>query len=351
MTLKELATEAKVSISTVSKALNKSPDISEETKKNILDLAEQYGYRKKYRKKSSAKPGFSGPKIGMIYSDVVSRYYSRLIQAYSDKISSMGGILLACDAQFSNERVTMLCNFLDQQCQVDGIISIMASCDLAAMPKTRAPLLCNVGVKAMPSLINGDYAFDYICINAKTGMTQAIEFLARNGHRDIAYLGEAHSYNRRILFEDIMNQLALPIREGFIRSTNLRFEEAGYRMMREMLQEGLEPTAVICSYDDIAIGASKAINEAGLRIPEDISLIGNDDTRQRIYNQRILSSISSFVDDQVSIGMAMLMKRISSATSNAVQNVSLQTAFMPYETVGPCRTRSRDASAEVQSGH
>ena len=337
MTLKELAMEAKVSTSTVSKALNNSPDISEETKKYILDLAERNGYRKKYRKKSSAKPGFSGPKIGLIYSDVVSRYYSRLIQAYSDKIASMGGLLLACDAQFSNERITTLCNFLDQQCQVDGIISIMASCDLAAMPKTRAPLLCNVGVKAMPSLINGDYAFDYICINAKTGMTQAIEYLVRNGHRDIAYLGETHSQNRRLLFEDIMNQLGLPIQEGFIRTTNLRFEEGGYRMMREMLQEGLRPTAVICGYDDNAVGAAKAINEAGLRVPEDISIIGYDDTRQRIYNQKMLSSISSFIDDQVSIGMAMLMKRISSATSNAVQNVSLQTAFMPYETVGPCR--------------
>ena len=318
MTLKELAMEANVSTSTVSKALNNSPDISEETKKYILDLAEQHGYRKKYRKKSAAKPGFAGPKIGLIYSDVVSRYYSRLIQTYSDKVSAMGGILLACDAQFSNERITMLCNFLDQQCQVDGIISIMGSCDLSAMPKTRAPLLCNVGVKAMPSLLNGDYPFDYICINAKTGMTQAIEYLVRNGHRDIAYIGEAHSLNRRLLFEDIMTQLNLPIQDGFIRTTNLRFEEGGYRMMRDLLQEGLRPTAVICGY-------------------EDISLIGYDDTRQRIYNQKMLSSISSFIDDQVSIGMAMLMKRISTATSNAVQNVSLQTAFMPYETVGPCR--------------
>ena len=169
-------------------------------------------------------------------------------------------------------------------------------------------------------------------------MTQAIEYLVRNGHRNIAYLGETHSVNRRLLFEDIMNQLGLPIQEGYVRATNLRFEEAGYRMMREMLHEGLHPTAVLCCYDDIAVGAAKAIQDAGLRVPEDISLIGYDDTRQRIYNQKMLSSISSFVDDQVSIGVAMLMKRISTTTSTAVQNVSLQTAFMPYETVGPCKT-------------
>lgn len=335
MTLKDLAQQAKVSTSTVSKALNNSPDISDETKRYILELAEQSGYRKKYRKKSAVKSGFAGPKIGLVYSDVISRYYSRLIQAYSDKVAALDGVLIACDAQFSNERVTMLCNFLDQQCQVDGIICIMGSCELSAMPRTRAPLLCNVGISAMPNLVNGDYAFDYICSNAKTGLIQAIEYLVRNGHREIAYIGEQHSTSRQLLFQEIMEQLELPVAEGFIRTTTLRFEDAGYRMMSQLLQQERRPTAVLCAYDDIAIGAAKAIFEAGLRVPEDISLIGYDDTRQRIYNQKMLASISSFIDDQVAIGMAMLLKRISAAGSAAVQNVSLQTAFMPYETVGP----------------
>lgn len=336
MTLKELAQQAKVSTSTVSKALNNSPDISEETKKLILNLAEEAGYRKKYRKKSAAKPGFAGPKIGLIYSDVVSRYYSRVIQAYSDRVTELGGVLIACDAQFSRERVTMLCNYLDQQCQVDGIICITDSG--ASIPRTRAPLLCSVGIASM-SADAGNYTFDYICSNAKTGLIQAVEYLLRNGHREIAYIGERHSVTRLELFREIMDHMKLPIPEGFVRTTTLRFEEAGYRMMRELLQESRRPTAVLCAYDDIAIGASKAIYEAGLRVPEDISLIGYDDTRQRIYNQKMLASISSFIDDQVSIGMAMLMKRISDPGAAAVQNVSLQTAFMPYETVGPARSK------------
>lgn len=336
MTLKELAQQARVSTSTVSKALNNSPDISEETKNLILNLAEEAGYRKKYRKKSAARPGFSGPKIGLVYSDVVSRYYSRVIQAYSDRVTELGGVLIACDAQFSRERVTMLCNYLDQQCQVDGIICITDAG--SSIPRTRAPLLCSVGIASMSSEA-GNYTFDYICSNAKTGLIQAIEYLLRNGHREIAYIGERHSVTRLELFREIMAHMKLPIPEGFVRTTNLRFEEAGYRMMRELLQEPRRPTAVLCAYDDMAIGASKAIYEAGLRVPEDISLIGYDDTRQRIYNQKMLASISSFIDDQVSIGMTMLMKRISDPGAAAVQNVSLQTAFMPYETVGPARSK------------
>lgn len=336
MTLKELAQQAKVSTSTVSKALNNSPDISEETKNMILDLAEQAGYRKKYRKKSAAKPGFSGPKIGLVYSDTVSRYYSRVIQAYSNRVAELGGVLIACDAQFSRDRVTLLCNYLDQQCQVDGIICITDP--HGGIPRTRAPLLCSVDIAIMDGDTN-DYAFDYIFSNAKTGLLQAIEYLVRNGHREIAYIGENHSAIRQGLFEEIMAHMKLPVPDGFVRTTALRFEEAGYRMMRDLLREPRRPTAVLCAYDDIAIGAGKAIYEAGLRVPEDISLIGFDDTRQRIYNQKMLASISSFIDDQVSIGMTMLMKRISEPGVAAVQNVCLQTAFMPYETVGPVQRR------------
>ena len=98
LTLRQLAGLAGVSTSTVSKALNNSPDISAETRDQILELATRHGYQRKFRKKSAAKPGISGPKIGLIYSDVVSRYYSKLIQAYNVKLGAMDGVLLACDA-------------------------------------------------------------------------------------------------------------------------------------------------------------------------------------------------------------------------------------------------------------
>lgn len=335
LTLKQLAKLAGVSTSTVSKALNNSPDISGETKRQIVDLAAKHSYQKKFRKKSASRPGISGPKIGLIYSDVVSRYYSKLIQAYNIKIQDMGGVLVSCDARFSTERAALLCNYLDQQCHVDGLISIYGSCDLSALPKTRAPLVGSVGIKAIDTLINGSFPCDYICINAKTGLTQAIDCLISYGHKDIAYIGEIHSHARHVLFEDIMKQYGLDIRPGFIRTTDLRFEEAGFEMMHAILSEGLRPTAVVCGYDDIAVGAAKAIFEAGLRIPEDISLVGYDNTQVRLYNGKMLASINSFIEDQVSIVMAMLMKRISCPGDRAIQNVSLQTAFVPYETVGP----------------
>lgn len=336
LTLRQLAGLAGVSTSTVSKALNNSPDISSETRDQIVDLAAKHGYQRKFRKKSAAKPGISGPKIGLIYSDVVSRYYSKLIQAYNVKLGAMDGVLLACDAQFSPKRAIELCNYLDQQCHVDGIISIYGSLELfASLPRTRAPLVGSLGINALDALVNGSFPYDYICVNAKTGLSQAVDFLVRNGHRRIAFLGETRSRLRQDIVVDLLEQAGLPLQPGYLRVTEHRFEEAGYETMHALLEEGLRPTAVLCGYDDIAVGASKAIFEAGLRIPEDISLIGYDNTRVRLYNQRMLASVNSFVEDQVRIVMAMLMKRISGPSDRVIQNVSLQTAFLPYETAGP----------------
>ena len=337
-TLKELAALAGVSVSTVSKALNNSPDIAEETRDYIVGLAHQEGYQRKFRKKSAARPSsIAGPKIGLIYSDVVSRYYSRVIDSYNRRIREMDGALIACDAGFSQERAVALCNYLDQQCHVDGIISISNSGDPADFPKTKVPLVGTFGSRNFHKVMEGYLPCDLICINSRTGIIQAIEHLQSLGHTDFAFLGETHAFYRERLFRELAEEHRLNIPENRIRISRLRFEEAGYDAMRQLLEEDHRPTAVLCAYDDIAVGASKAILEAGLRVPEDISLVGFDNSSLRLYNQKTLASVDSFIEDQTRLVLEMLMSRITDPACGAIRNISLQTAFVPHETVGPAR--------------
>ena len=337
-TLKELAELAGVSTSTVSKALNNSPDISEETRDQIVELAIREGYHKKFRKKSAARPsGFAGPKIGLIYSDAISSYYSRVIDAFSRRVRDMDGVLLACDANFSQERSISLCNYLDQQCHVDGIISLFNSYDPSDFPTTRAPMIASFGQTSFRKVMDGYIPCDLFCINARTGLNQAVEQLLALGHRDFAFLGENHTRYREHLFLELAEEHGLTVPERCIRVSTLRFEEAGYTSMRELLEDGCRPTAVICAYDDIAVGASKAILEAGLRIPEDLSLVGFDNSSLRLYNQKILASVDSFVEDQPRLVLDLLMKRITEPSDGVIQNIALQTAFIPNETIGPVR--------------
>ena len=337
-TLKELAALAGVSVSTVSKALNNSPDIAEETRDYIVGLAMQEGYQRKFRKKSAARPSsIAGPKIGLIYSDVVSRYYSRVIDSYNRRIREMDGALVACDAGFSQERAVALCNYLDQQCHVDGIISISNSGDPAQFPTTKVPLVGTFGARSFHKVMEGYLPCDLICINSRTGISQAIRHLQSLGHQEFAFLGESHTSYREQLFLDVAEEHGVTLAPSHIRVSQLRFEEAGYEAMRGLLEEGHRPTAVMCAYDDIAVGASKAILEMGLRVPEDISLVGFDNSSLRLYNQKILASVDSFIEDQTRLVLEMLMKRITDPSCGAIRNISLQTAFVPNETVGPAR--------------
>jgi len=341
-TLKELARLAGVSTSTVSKALNNSPDIAEETRDQIVELAMREGYHKKFRKKSAARPSsFAGPKIGLIYSDVISSYYSRVIEAFSRRVSDMDGVLIACDASFSNERSLALCNFLDQQCHVDGIISLSNTYDPSDFPTTRAPMIASFGQSSFRKVMDGYIPCDLFCINAKTGLKQAIEQLMALGHRDFAFIGESHTHYRERLFLELAEEHDLKIPAGCVRISSRRFEEAGFTAMRELLAEGYRPTAVLCGYDNLAVGASKAILDAGLRIPEDISLVGFDNSRLRLYNQKILASVDSFVEDQARLVLDLLMKRITEPSDGVIQNIALQTAFIPNETIGPAPNKTK----------
>lgn len=339
-TLKEIAKTAGVSTSTVSKALNNSPDISQETRDQIVDLAIRMGYQRKFRKRAAGDDaGISGPKIGLIYTDIISRYYSRVVEAYGRRIHELGGVMLACDARFSKERAAALCNYLDQQCHVDGIISVYAFQSAGDCPHTRAPMVGSFGHKALASVMGGQIPCDMICLNNRTGLNQAFEKLLELGHRNFAYVGENHSAARETLFRELAAEHGIDVPSGQIRSTGLRFEEAGYHTMRSMLEEGCRPTAVFCAYDDIAVGASKAILEMGLRIPEDLSLIGFDNSMLRLYNQKILASVDSFIEDQTARVLNMLMRRIQNPGDTIIQNVALQTAFVPHETIGPAPDR------------
>jgi len=335
LTLKELAALAGVSTSTVSKAMNNSQDISAETRDYIVDLAVKHGYQKKFRKKNSSAQGISGPKIGMICTDLSSRHYARMLEVFSQRVREMGGILLVCDARFSEDHAISLCNYLDQQCHVDGIIAVYGSFDGTRFPKTRAPLVGSFSHRPVSNVVDSVQPYDLICVNNKSGMAQALEYLMQRGHRDFAYIGERYTIARNRHWPELMQQYGLPMPENRYCITDLRFEDAGYEMMHKMLQEGPPPTAVICGYDDIAVGASKAILEFGLRIPEDISLVGFNNCQLRLYDQKILASIDGFIEEQVRLSLDLLMNRIANPGESAIQNVVLQTAFVPTETVGP----------------
>lgn len=335
ITLKELASIAGVSVSTVSKALNNADDVSTETKNAIVQLARKHGYIKNVPVGRTATAEITGPRIALIYSDVISHYYSTLIQRFDQRIARENGIMLACDSQFSTGRTVELCKFFEESGQVDGIICVSALCDLGDLPVGNIPI---TGISYYPNFES--HPFDYICVNDGMGIEEAVRCLKDYGHSAIAYLGEPYTKQRQIAFENAMKKFDLQVDSRLVHISDRRFQDAGYESMQKILQQDQRPTAIVCAYDDVALGASKAIFEAGYQIPEDFSILGVDNTMQTIYNYKTLASVNCHIEEQVDIILAMLNRKIKEPSYRAVQNISLQTDFIARETVAPLRARN-----------
>lgn len=328
-TLKELSKIAGVSVSTISKALNNSNDIAESTKARILGIASHHGYNKTRKKGKSLLT--DGPTIAVIYSDITSNYYSRLMEIFDNHIARMNGLMLMSSAQFETNRIIQLIRFYESLERVDGIICVSPFNVFGDIPQSSLPL---VGL-SYPSFET--HAFDYICVNDGIGIEEGVSCFKKYGHKKIAFLSEGFTPHRLQFFKSSMKKHDLILDPSLIRVSEKRFEQAGFEMMKDILTKGNIPTAVFAAYDDIAVGAAKAIFEEGLTIPEDISIAGIDNTMCLLNDHNMLSSVNCHMEEQVDIAVSMLMKKVREPDFAVIQNVNLRTSFVERNTISAAK--------------
>ena len=331
-TLQQIAEIAQVNKSTVSKALRGSSDIKPETCARIRAIAEELGYT--YR---NPKLPQSVMTIGMIFPELGSHYYNDIQQVFRHRMERMGfrTTLLLTDFDPAKE-IRALEQLAVGPGRVDGICCVTENTDHIGQMHS---IIARNGVPFV--LIGGgeeSHFCDSISVNHTLGAALAVEHLIELGHKKIAYIGEDNTIAREISFCATMREhrLALPA-EYILRRTN-RFELCGYLGMQQLLASGDPPTAVFAAYDNIAIGAMRAIHEAGLRIPEDISIIGIDAALTSQYTWPALTSITSPTADIGELASVLLSKQMEGKHTAAFQSVRLCPTLKLGETTAPPRT-------------
>jgi LacI family transcriptional regulator len=133
----------------------------------------------------------------------------------------------------------------------------------------------------------------------KDGVFNAVEYIIKNGHKDIALLTGRKEFKstekRKEGFIDALIKNKLQIHDEYIVSGNYSLE-GGYKAMTKLISLKNTPTAVFCSNDDMAIGAIKAIVDANLKIPKDISIVGFDDIKFAAYTSPTLTTIKRKIE-------------------------------------------------------
>lgn len=319
--LKDIAKRAGVNISTVSRAMNGSSEISEETRKRVEKIAAELNYTPDFTARALA--GKRTNLIGVILPEITSSYYTQVISNVETILGESGYSMILGTTGFDyNNEVRYLNIFKNRK--VDGIILI------GSMFKEIEPYLVKAGMNNnMPFVLVETFVdypqYDYIMIDNSYGINLAISHLKALGHEKVGFLSEEISFKQRLSgFKEALERNSLRFDHRFVKVGKERFEAGGYLRMKELLAGEELPTAIFASYDSMAIGAMKAAAEAGLGIPRDISVVGFDNIRESEYLTVPLSTVSSPVKEMARLGVKLLLDKIEHPLNHVVQHVSLK---------------------------
>ncbi len=272
-TIKDIAARAGISYATVSRALNGKYGVSRETRDRVESLALEMGYRPNAIARGLVNR--TTMTIGLIIPDITSPFFPRLALGIEDTMLKAGYSVFLCNTNWNPKREN---DYLDNliQKQVDGlIISSIArhAGDIESLIPEDMPL---VYVSSYPEATK----HSYVLIDNIRGADMAVTHLISRERTKIAFIGsdqEVHS------LEDRLSGYRMALhRAGLVPDDSMvvldKFQErSGYEMIKNLLGRGNTPDGVFAENDLLAMGVVQGIHDAGLRVPEDIAVVGFDD--------------------------------------------------------------------------
>ena len=321
MTLKDIALRTGVNISTVSRALNNSSEIGEKTKERIRRVAKQISYIPDITAKALAGKGTKS--IGVIVPEISSNYYAMILNCIEQELKLKGYSLIVGMAHHDCRSEQHYLEVFSNR-RVDGMILA------GSMNKGININLDEIRQKSdIPIVLVHAFIpyrkYDYISVDDIYGIDAAIKLLKSQGHRRLGYIADELSSKFRI--SKIRNAISLnglSMEERHIKIGKEMYEVGGYIQMKRLLREKDLPTAILASYDYIAIGAIKAMSENGIHVPKDMSIIGYDNIRESPFLVCPLTTISPPVEEMVKISIQIMHKKIQDKSFREIQHISLK---------------------------
>lgn len=274
VTIQDIAREAGVSKMTVSKVLNNQGSISEATRERVLRLAKDLGYVSNFAART-LKGGRTNV-LGMLVANIGDLYFAEMVRGASDGARAVGKdlLLLSTGATY---------NSAEEQRRVSMLAAGMADGLLIALPRSPHDFLQSVHRAGTPVVLLNDLRQDDLpTVNGENyrGALAAVEHLLDLGHTRVAFIGgdtcSGQSQVRFQAYQDAGAQRGLEFPETYIRTGNFKYE-GGLSETLSLLELAEPPTAIFAANDSMAQGVLDAARQRGLRVPEDLSVVGFDD--------------------------------------------------------------------------
>lgn len=322
-TIKEIAEMAGVSVTTVSRVLNydETLNVQDETKKRVFEAAEQLEYEVRSKKKRKKKL-----KVGLLCT------YS-LEEELEDPfyLSARIGIEKKIEEEGFRKIPVSISGNIEEYESLDGLIC------LGTFSESIVERVKAIGKPAVFVDAIGDLdRFDSVVTDMKFAVKKVLKYLFELGHEKIAFIGgrDIDMDGREVedmrlgLFKTYMERNE-QLREEYIKIDGYT-PKHGYRLTKELLKLENRPTAIFTANDSLAVGCYNAIQEAGLRIPEDVSVIGFNDIPMAKYLVPPLTTVHVFVDFIAVQSVNVLAERIYSGREISM-HISIPTKLMVRE--------------------
>lgn len=287
VTIRDLAKKSGYSIATISRALSNIQTVKPETRQHILQIAKELGYE--YQQHGRREPVRSNV-VMLIVGDIMNPFYLTIINGVNDLFNEQGIKLAIFNSDYDPAREENFVQFANDS-KYDGIIMITAMETaglVSVLKKASCPIvLANRTIRSMD--------LNAVCIDNYRGGYMAASHLIEEGHRKIAHLAgpsnSTASQDRERGFRDAMKDHQLPLPEMAVRPGTLK-RESGVEFARYFINNLRDFTAVFCANDLMAAGFSETLLEAGLSVPDDVSVIGFDDSPAAVSGPVKLTTIS-----------------------------------------------------------
>ncbi|MEY7999370.1 LacI family DNA-binding transcriptional regulator [Clostridium sp. Mt-5] len=305
--IKDVAREAGVSIATVSRVLNDVDVVNEETKKRVLSAIKKLGYRPNIVARSLKTQ--KTRTIGIIVPDISNQFYPEIVRGAEDVANIYDYNIMLCNTDLNIEKEMEYLKVLKEKMS-DGVLYMSNSLEpkiLELIKQLQLPMV-------LVETTSKEDDIPSVTIDNEKAAYDGITYLIKKGNRNIAYIGAG---------EDTVNASAMRYK-GYRRAlqeNNLELNKDrvyfsspkakdGYKGINEILNK-TKIDSIFCTSDEIAIGAINALRDKGIKVPEDIDVMGfNNIYLSSIFYPK-LTTVAQPIYDMGSVGMRMLIKLIN----------------------------------------